>query len=151
MWSSMQVTYRCTWFTCARATQIVASVTIQEQRLFHWEMWASISEHAVTNREYMVSDRVNMVLILAIVTVVHYLFSIVIKYCTSIVFCFFVLYILIIIQMVSLYKDPKGENMFVKKDNTNKVQQFKATRMTVDILTDQGTAEMPGSKIHKIN
>ena len=46
--------------------------------------------------------------------------------------------------MVSLYKDPKGENVFGKTDSTSKSHQFKSTRVTVDEPTDheQGSADI---------
>lgn len=45
--------------------------------------------------------------------------------------------------MVSLYKDPKGENVFGKKDSINKNQLALAAvpKVTVDKLTDQESAE----------
>lgn len=45
--------------------------------------------------------------------------------------------------MVSLYKDPKGENVFGKKDIINKNQLALAAvpKVTVDKLTDQESAE----------
>ena len=45
-------------------------------------------------------------------------------------------------QMVSLYKDPKGENVFAKTDITNKSHQLKSTRVTVGEPTEQGSADI---------